>query len=135
MKLIGSKWTILRLINKKETVQVGDLEEVTDLGITTLREHLEDLESRGLVDYEKESEGRGRPKHIYFLTDRAKTLFPSPDDSLSNILFKVLKKSLAPEEVNKILQDTLIEYLNSTNQQIRTILEEHDELNANGNDD
>jgi DeoR family suf operon transcriptional repressor len=134
MKLIGSKWTILRLINKKETVKVSDLEEVTDLGITTLREHLEDLESRGLVDYEKKSEGRGRPKHIYFLTDRAKTLFPSPNDSLSKILFKVLKKSLTPEEINRILRNTLIDYLDSTNQQIQNLLEEHGELNTSGND-
>lgn len=131
---MGSKWTILRLINQRETMKVSDLKKVTELGVTTLREHLEDLEDRSLVDFEKKSEGRGRPKHVYFLTDRAKELFASPDDSLSKILFKVLKKSLAPEEINRILRNTLIEYLDSTNQQIQNLLEEHGELNASGND-
>lgn len=130
MKITGSKWRILRLMNERAGLKVGDLEEATDLGVTTLREHLDDLEQRGLVDYDTESEGRGRPQHIYYLTDRAKTLFPSSDDSLTKILFKVLKKSLAPEEINRILRDTLIEYLDSTNKQIRTILEEYDELHA-----
>lgn len=128
MKLMGSKWEILRILNQEGTATIDDLKNKTDLGITTLREHLEDLEEGSLIDYEKQSHGRGRPQHIYHITDRARELFPEPDDSLTQIFFKVFLKTLEPDQINRILRDTLVEYLHSTNKKIKEILENHDEI-------
>ncbi len=125
MKFGGSKEQILWLLYQDNSAKIEDLKETTGLGVTTLREHIEDLEENDLIEHEKISEGRGRPEHVYHLAESGRALFVSPDDSLSDILFKVLRKTLEPEKLQEVLRRTLFEYLQSSNQEIYRLIEEY----------
>ncbi|HEV2362528.1 MAG TPA: ArsR family transcriptional regulator [Acidimicrobiales bacterium] len=59
-----------------------------DLGVTVsaMRQHLSGLSSDGLVDHREVRDGRGRPRHIYFVTPKADALFPRTYPELANEL-------------------------------------------------
>jgi DeoR family transcriptional regulator, suf operon transcriptional repressor len=59
-----------------------------DLGVTVsaMRQHLSSLSSELLVEHEALRDGRGRPRHIYHLTERADALFPRNYAEITNEL-------------------------------------------------
>ncbi len=59
-----------------------------DLGVTVsaMRQHLAGLSSDGLVEYREVRDGRGRPRHVYHVTDRADALFPRSYADIANEL-------------------------------------------------
>ena len=58
------------------------------LGVTVsaVRQQLDALATEGLVDWEPQARGRGRPAHVYRLTRAAEPLFPKAYGGLTNEL-------------------------------------------------
>src|SRR5580658_5887546 len=78
--------TILTALKSRGEARAEDL--ANDLGVTVsaMRQHLQSLASDGLVEHEQVRDGRGRPRHIYHLTDRADSLFPRAYAEITNEL-------------------------------------------------
>jgi DeoR family suf operon transcriptional repressor len=82
----GTRRAILKAIKTRGDARAEEL--AGDLGVTVsaMRQHLASLSSDGLVAYKEVRDGRGRPRHIYFVTDKADALFPRTYPELTNEL-------------------------------------------------
>ena len=66
-----------------------------------MRHHLDILLEQALIrrDGVQPSESRGRPRHLYVLTENASSFFPSRHQGLARELLREMKDTLAPEQV------------------------------------
>lgn len=64
-----SRRQILESLRGGDGKGVEELADLVDLAPVTVRHHIGVLLDRGDVGYRTESHGRGRPRHIYYLTD------------------------------------------------------------------
>jgi len=82
----ATRRAILKSIKTRGDARAEEL--AGDLGVTVsaMRQHLASLSSDGLVSYKEVRDGRGRPRHIYFVTDKADALFPRNYPELTNEL-------------------------------------------------
>ncbi len=76
--------------------------EVTD---NAVRAHLATLERDGLVKRGGERRGTRKPHFAYVLTPEAEQFFPKAYSTLFNQLLAVLKRRLAPQELDDVLQE------------------------------
>lgn len=83
---------------------IQDLTTATGLTSMTVRHHLAVLEADGLVSRAKERGHVGRPRHVYFLTEKALSLFPERYDELAHRLLEGLKALGARRQVAKVLE-------------------------------
>lgn len=87
-----SQAQILLAIKQQGEATAGDLAESADLAVTTVRQHLNRLQDQGLLEHRSEARGRGRPTHLYRLSERAERLFPSVDAQILNRLLDFLSR-------------------------------------------
>ncbi len=83
------------------------LEIADEVGINAIsvRHHLTSLQAASLVTAEEERHGVGRPRLVYFLTDRGMEKFPTRYYHLTNILLNQLKASMPESEVRDIFRN------------------------------
>ena len=77
--------------------QVG----ITSMGI---RRHLTALERDGLVRYDLEQRGQGRPSYVYHLSDKAEGLFPNNYAPLANELLGYLSHAGGETAVTQLFE-------------------------------
>lgn len=94
---------IVEYLKEHGRASVQELAEATGLTSMTIRHHLAVLENEGLVNSEKERGHVGRPRYVYFLTDKALSLFPERYDELAGRLLKGLKNLGAKREITEVL--------------------------------
>lgn len=84
---------ILTAIKSRGDARAEDL--ASDLGVTVsaMRQHLSSLASDGLVEHAQVRDGRGRPRHLYHLTDRADALFPRAYAEITNELLSYVDEA------------------------------------------
>ena len=93
----STRRTILEHLRDEDTASVEDLAAATALAPVTMRHHLGLLRHQGLVDYRAQPAGRGRPKHMYYLTVRGKALvMGDPHEALAARLVAVAKRRDQP---------------------------------------
>ena len=82
------------------------LEIAKEVGINAIsvRHHLTSLQAASLVSAEEERHGVGRPRLVYFLTDRGMEKFPTRYYRLTNSLLTELKASIPDAEVKNIFR-------------------------------
>ena len=93
---------ILQTLLENPRTSITDLAEAVGINPISVRHHLSSLENDGLVDWEEERHGVGRPRLVYFLTEAGQEHFPTRYFRLTNQLLEELKKSLPEETVRKI---------------------------------
>jgi predicted ArsR family transcriptional regulator len=94
---------ILDHLQKHSRATVKELGQLLELTSTGIRQHLTVLERDGLV-LAREERGRvGRPTLVYFLTDKAESLFPRSYDELANNLLEELRASEGRERMYQLL--------------------------------
>lgn len=74
--------------------------KLTKVGI---RRHLELLEQHGYVGYRAEWKERGRPCHVYFLTEKAEDLFPKSYDVLARDVLRMTRQCFGEKGVLKVI--------------------------------
>jgi len=94
---------VLSLMQRRGTVTVKDLEQALNVTATAVRQQLGVLLAEGYIDHRTESVGRGRPKHVYFLTEKGRTLFPQHYDEFTNSLLREILVSEGPEKVQELM--------------------------------
>jgi predicted ArsR family transcriptional regulator len=95
---------ILRLLKLHSSMTANELSKALDISAMGVRQHLAILERDGLVDHCREKTERGRPSHVYYLTDKANELFPETYGSFALSLLREIEKLNGAEAIDKVFQ-------------------------------
>lgn len=93
---------ILRTLLERERCTIVELAEAVGINPVSVRHHLSKLEAEGLVAWEEERHGVGRPRRLYYLTEAGLEKFPSRYVQLTLRLLRQLKATLPQEMVAKL---------------------------------
>jgi DeoR family transcriptional regulator, suf operon transcriptional repressor len=115
------------LSHPRSTIQ--DLAEAVDINAISVRHHLTSLQADGLVSYEEERHGVGRPRLVYFLTERGQEHFPTNYLRLTTRLLSQIKETLPATVVNRLFSQMATEMAANYADQIQNLsMEERLEL-------
>ena len=98
-----TRWTVLELIRTLPQATVASLAEALNVTPITVRHHLGNLQSEGLITVTVERKHVGRPKHVYTLTEAAQRYFPNQYHVLADRLLDTLKEMLPPDKIAGII--------------------------------
>jgi predicted ArsR family transcriptional regulator len=100
---------ILNILLSQQRCTINELAEAVEINPVSVRHHIAKLEAAGLVESEEERHGVGRPRRIYFLTNKGMEIFPSRYLNLSIRILEKLKETLPPKTVNKLIKEMATE--------------------------
>lgn len=122
MRLSDSATKILLYLKSKgpqTAVQLAAMMGLTSMGV---RKHLTELESHNKVKSYESSEGVGRPKKYWALTEKANSTFPDTHAFLTVELIDSIQLALGPDALDKVIT-----------QRERAMLAEYQQELANSN--
>ncbi len=93
---------ILKHLKKGRRLTVGELASFVGVSKVSIRRHLDLLQKDGLVDFEKQQKERGRPGHVYHLTEKADIIFPKSYNRLALGILKQVKTLFGESGVSKV---------------------------------
>ena len=94
---------ILAHLQRSGEASVREFEDLLGISTTAVREHLTNLEARGLITARLIRQGPGRPKLSYSLLPRANDLFPKEYGTLVTLLLRELASHSNPELLQSLL--------------------------------
>lgn len=95
---------VLHTLLMRERCTINDLAEAVDINPISVRHHIARLEADGSVASEEERHGVGRPRRMYFLTEKGREQFPTRYIRLTVRLLEQLKESLPAPLVGRIFE-------------------------------
>lgn len=93
---------VLQTLLANERCTINELAESVDINPISVRHHISRLEAEGLVKSAEERHGVGRPRRLYFLTEKGRERFPTRYIRLTLRLLQQLKESLPQPMVAKL---------------------------------
>jgi predicted ArsR family transcriptional regulator len=93
---------VLQILLSRERCTIIELAEAVDINPISVRHHINKLEAEGLVASEEERHGVGRPRRLYFLTEKGREQFPTRYIRLTLRLLEQLKETMPPQMVNRL---------------------------------
>jgi predicted ArsR family transcriptional regulator len=103
-ELTDTKRRIVERLKRVESATAATLAAEFELTDTAIRQHLDALESNGLVErHQRPPEGRGRPPVLWRLTDLATDLFPDRHADLTVELVESIRTSLGDAALDTII--------------------------------
>lgn len=102
-----TRMRILQLLKMRSSMTVNQLTDALHISAMGIRQHLTILEEDSLVEYHVEKQGRGRPHHIYSLTDEAGSLFPTTYANFAVGLMQEVAKYNGPGFINKVFRSRM----------------------------
>lgn len=96
---------IVHLLNEQGPMTAAEL--ARELGLTSMgaRLHLHKLEQEGYVAHRTERRGVGRPRHVFYLTERGKEeLFPKAYDQLALEALRFIREQDGEQAVEYLFQ-------------------------------
>ena len=93
---------VLDLLKRNGEQTVAQLGAALGVSGVAVRRHLEVLEHVGLVRQTTRAQGRGRPAHVYTLTELGHDLFPRNYHQLVAQLLEAATSELGPEAVERL---------------------------------
>jgi DeoR family transcriptional regulator, suf operon transcriptional repressor len=93
---------ILQTLVSEPRSTITDLADAVGINAISVRHHLTSLEAEGLIAAEEERHGVGRPRLVYFLTEKGLERFPTRYFRLTNLLLDQIKGSLPAQTVQKL---------------------------------
>ena len=99
-----TRMRILQLLKMRASMTISQLTEALHISQMGVRQHLAILEAEGLVEHSRQKQGRGRPPHVYQLTDQANSLFPTTYANFAVGLMHEVVKFNGPDFINKIFR-------------------------------
>ena len=88
--LSEAKASLIDMMKVDGEISVDDAVAELDLAKTTIRQHLQLLEQYGLVKRRQQRQGRGRPRIMYSLTEKAREFYPNLEGELLRELVEYL---------------------------------------------
>lgn len=113
-----SRGQILYLLKSRGPQPVRSL--VARLGLTAMgiRQHLARLEEEGLVAFEVQNQGPGRPARVWRLTEEAQSRFPATYADLTLDLLQHTRAALGREGLAKVLEARTQSQINAYRQRM-----------------
>jgi predicted ArsR family transcriptional regulator len=93
---------VLQTMLLRERCTINELAEAVDINPISVRHHIAKLEAEALVTSEEERHGVGRPRRMYFLTEKGREQFPTRYIRLTMRLLEQLKGSLPAPVVERL---------------------------------
>jgi predicted ArsR family transcriptional regulator len=93
---------VLELLKRNGPQTVAQLHEVLGRSRVAVRRHLDALQSEGMVEQTTQALGRGRPAHLYALTEAGHELFPRNYQQLAGQLLEAVRAELGPAAVERL---------------------------------
>jgi len=93
---------VLQILLSRERCTIIELAEAVDINPISVRHHINKLEADGLVASEEERHGVGRPRRLYFLTEKGREQFPTRYIRLTLRLLEQLKETLPHHMVDHL---------------------------------
>jgi DeoR family suf operon transcriptional repressor len=84
--MAAGRQAVLMALKRRGDARVEELATDLEITVSAMRQHLASLAGDGLVDHTESRDGRGRPRHVYFLTERGDALFPRNYAEITNEL-------------------------------------------------
>ncbi len=93
---------ILQTLLERSRTSIIELAETVGINPISVRHHINALQSEGLVIAEEERHGVGRPRLVYFLTEKGQEHFPTRYYQLTNQLLDQMKQVLPDTTLQQI---------------------------------
>ncbi len=93
---------VLQTLLTRQRCTINELADAVGINPISVRHHVNKLEASGLVSAEEERHGVGRPRLVYFLTEKGMERFPSRYLKLTVRLLKQLKETLPAPMVGEL---------------------------------
>jgi DeoR family suf operon transcriptional repressor len=105
---------VLRTLLNKERCTINELAEAVDINPISVRHHISKLEAEGLVKSSEEKHGVGRPRRLYYLSEKGHEQFPTRYLRLTVRLLEQLKetmpKNMVKELFSQVARDMASDY-------------------------
>ncbi|WP_407538755.1 transcriptional regulator [Deinococcus radiomollis] len=102
--LQGTKARLLELVKRHGSPTAQALAQELDISLPAARKHLCDLQEAGLIASRTEKPGgRGRPQHVYALSDRGESTFPKSYASLCSDVLRHIEDLFGEGAVLQVL--------------------------------
>ena len=101
----GPKERILHLLKTKGPKAAADLARTLKVTAMAVRQHLAVLEEEGLVSYEEERKGVGRPRRVWRLTPEAAARFPDSHGELAVGMLEAMRKAFGQAGLDKLVAE------------------------------
>jgi len=101
----STREVILHTMLEKNRATIGELAEAVGINPISVRHHIAKLEADGMVNSAEERHGVGRPRRVYFLTEKGAESFPSRYIQLTNRVIEQLKITLPEDKVTHLFKD------------------------------
>ena len=93
---------VLRTLLTRQRCTINELADAVGINPISVRHHVTKLEADGLVTSEEERHGVGRPRRLYFLTEKGMEKFPTRYLRLTVRLLEQLKETLPGPMVDEL---------------------------------
>src|SRR5512141_2796665 len=93
---------ILQTLLSHPRSTINELAAAIGINAISVRHHRTSLQADGLVTYEEERHGVGRPRLVYFLTEKGMEHFPTRYFRLTNRLLDQIKGTFSDQMVQKL---------------------------------
>jgi DeoR family transcriptional regulator, suf operon transcriptional repressor len=93
---------ILQTLLSHPRSTINELAEAVNINAISVRHHLTSLQAEGLVTAEEERHGVGRPRLVYFLTEKGLERFPTSYFRLTNRLLDQMKENFPGPVVSNL---------------------------------
>jgi predicted ArsR family transcriptional regulator len=94
---------VLSILQRQGAVTIKDLEASLGVTATAVRQQIVGLLADGYIQQEVVRAGRGRPRHVYSLTPKGRSLFPHHYDEFTNSLLREILISEGSGKVQELL--------------------------------
>jgi DeoR family suf operon transcriptional repressor len=93
---------VLQTLLTREKCTIKELAGAVEINPISVRHHIGKLEAEGLVSSEEDHYGVGRPRRMYFLTEKGRENFPTRYINLTLRLLEQLKETMPQSMVNRL---------------------------------
>jgi len=101
-QLKNTRERVLQTLLTRDECTINELAKAVDINPISVRHHITRLQADGLVDAYEERHGVGRPRRLYYLTEKGQELFPTRYLRLTLRLLEQLKETMPPNIVDQI---------------------------------
>jgi predicted ArsR family transcriptional regulator len=100
---------------------VNDLAEAVGINGISVRHHINALLAEGLVNIEEVRHGVGRPRQVYFLSEKGQEKFPTRYLRLTNRLLDQIKESLPAPMISTLFQQMATDIAADSAQRVKSL--------------
>ena len=103
--MTGSRDRILHLLKTKGPQAASELARRLEITAVGARQHLAALQEDGLVDFEEEARGVGRPARLWRLTPAAEANFPDSHGELAVGMLEAMRRAFGDDGLAQLVRE------------------------------